>query len=92
MLQQAIFQLPLPKICLRRQVLNSGLNYLLQFPAPTGAYVQVTGPLGFQAFCTSSQANEEKRPAFPLPLRGSSCAHARRRCVWCAPSTTSCTG
>ena len=41
-LQQAVALLP--EICLRRQVLNSRLNYLLQFPAPTGAYVQVNPP------------------------------------------------
>ena len=44
-LQQAVVQPPLPEVCVRRQVLNSGLNYLLQFPAPTGAYVQVTALL-----------------------------------------------
>ena len=76
-LQQAIVQPPLPEICLRGQVLNSGLNYLLQFPAPTGAYVQVTAPLVFQAICTGSQADEETHPAL-FPCRCEA-PHARAR-------------
>ena len=61
------------------QVLNSGLNWV-QFPAPTGAYVQVNARslvLRKEKSCCGNT------PYLALLLQGTSCACARRGYVWC---------